>query len=103
MERDPVVIQYIDNCFSYNRFLVRVKDVEDLYPGENIVAWDWQGVDVKSESMGYGNKVDSIQYRSFETIKDNYAVVINDGGSGEAADLIAFKVIDDDIVLADPL
>jgi superfamily II DNA or RNA helicase len=100
MERDPVVIQYVDGCFSYNRFLVRVKDSAGLYPAENIMVWDWRGVDIRSEAMGYNNKADSIQSRSFEIIKDDYDVIVNDDGSGEAADLVAFKVIDDDIVIS---
>lgn len=100
MERDPVVIQYVDGCFSYNRFLVRVKDSFGLYPVENIVIRNWQGVDIRSESMGYESKADSVQYRSFEEIRDDYDVIINDDGSGEAADLVAFKVIDDEIVLS---
>ncbi|WP_290517533.1 DEAD/DEAH box helicase family protein [Alcanivorax sp.] len=100
MERDPVVIQYVDGCFSYNRFLVRVKDAVGLYPADNIVAWDWRDIDIRSESMGYENKADSIQYRSFEKFRDDYNVIINDDGSGEAADLVAFKVIDDEIVLS---
>lgn len=100
MERDPVVIQYVDGCFSYNRFLVRVKDAVGLYPAEDIVVWNWQDVDIRSESMGHENKTDSIQYRSFEVIRDDYDVIINDDGSGEAADLVAFKVIDDEIVLS---
>lgn len=100
MERDPVVVQYVDGCFSYNRFLVRVKEAIGLYPAEDIVVGNWVNVDIKSESMGYENKVDSIQYRSFEEIRDDYDVIINDDGSGEAADLVAFKVVDDEIVLS---
>lgn len=100
MERDPVVVQYIDGCFSYNRFLVRVKDSPGLYSADSILAWDWQGVDIKSESMGPECKRDSIQYRTFEFIFDDYEVIINDDGSGESADLVAFKVVDDEIVLS---
>lgn len=100
MERDPVVIQYVDGCFSYNRFLVRVKHDIGLFPAENITVWDWQDTDIRSESMGPDNKDDSIQYRSFQTIQGDYDVIINDDGSGEAADLVAFKVIDDEIVLS---
>ncbi len=100
MERDPVVIQYVDGCFSYNRFLVRVKHDVGLFPADNIAVWDWQGVDIRTESMGYENKPDSIQYRSFEVVQDDYDLIINDDGSGEAADLVAFKVIDDEIVLS---
>ncbi|RLP54974.1 MAG: DEAD/DEAH box helicase [Ketobacter sp.] len=99
MERDPVVIQYVDGCFSYNRFLVRIKEQIGLFPVENFSAGDWNGVDIKSESMGYHNKADSIQYRYFESVQNEYDLIINDDGSGEAADLVAFKVIDNEIIL----
>lgn len=99
MERDPVVIQYVDGCFSYNRFLVRVKEKVGLFPVENISTGDWKGVDIKSESMGPNKKPDSIQYRVFEAINDQYDLIINDDGPGEAADLVAFKVVGDEILL----
>jgi superfamily II DNA or RNA helicase len=100
MERDPVVIRYVDGCFSYNRFLVRVKEDIGLYSVEDIVVGDWRDVDIKSESMGYENKEDSIQYRSFDKIKNNYDIIINDDGSGEAADLVALKLVGDEIIIS---
>lgn len=99
MERDPIVIQYVDGAFSYNRFLVKIKEPVGLYPVEEVIVGDWQGIDIRSESMGYEQKCDSIQYKAFQSIRDEYDVVINDDGSGEAADLVAFKVLGDEIVL----
>lgn len=99
MISDPVVIYYSDSSFSYNAHLVVVNENIGLYSKEDIIPFDWSGVNIKKESMGYARVQDSIQWRYFQHISDDYDVVINDDGSGEAADLVALKVLDKEIVL----
>ncbi len=97
MNTDPVYVNYIDGSFSYNHFLIKVPDAIGQYPKEDLIVEDWSGIDIKSESMGKGRIKNTVQYRSFERIRDDYDVIINDDGSGEAADLVALKLTDDAI------
>ena len=99
MVSDPVFVYYADGAFSYYAHLVLVGNNIGLFPREEIIAHDWKGVDIRKESMGYRGEKDSIQANFFEFIEDDYDVIINDDGSGEAADLVALKVLDDEILL----
>jgi len=49
--------------------------------------------------MGYRQDERSIQWRYFKYICDEYDVIVNDDGAGEAADLVALKMLDDSILL----
>ena len=48
--------------------------------------------------MKQSGLTDTIQYRAFETIQDDFDVVFNDDGCGEAADLVALKDVDDETI-----
>ncbi len=99
MMLDPIFINYVDGSFSYNCYLVTVPDSIGLFLQEDIVADEWGGVDIKKESMGYDSDPESIQYHVFKSIINDYEIIINDDGSGEAADLVALKIVDKEIVL----
>ena len=99
MNTDPIYINYIDGSFSYNHFLIKVPDTIGQYNKEDLIIADWSDINIRSESMGKGRIKDTVQYRSFERIKDNYDVIINDDGSGEAADLVALKLTDEAIIM----
>lgn len=100
MEIDPVMIHYSDGSFSYNAHIVHVSPNIGLYDKDEIVAFDWNGTDVRLESMGYTRDPSSIQWRWYSEIKDNYDVIINDDGKGESADLVGLRIVDDCIVLS---
>lgn len=64
---------------------------------EKIVAWDWSGVDIRKESHNFradGRKdPDSIMYRVIRELrKDDYQVIFDDDGAGEAADIVTIKI-----------
>ena len=99
MEVDPVMIHYADGSFSYNAHIVHVSQDIGLFEREDIVGIDWTGTDIRKESMGYGKDQDSIQWRWFNEIEDDYDVIINDDGKGESADLIGLKISDNSIFL----
>lgn len=99
MNTDPIYINYIDGSFSYNHFLIKVPDTIGQYNKDDLVIADWDGINIRSESMGKGKIEDTVQYRAYERIKNDYDVIINDDGSGEAADLVAIKISDDAIKL----
>lgn len=99
MEIDPVIIQYADGSFSYNAHIVHVSQTIGLYERADIIAFNWQGTNILKESMGYDSDQESIQWRWFSEIQEDYDVIINDDGKGESADLVALKILDDSIVL----
>jgi hypothetical protein len=101
MLSDPVVIYYVGGSFSYNAQFIDVSDNIGLYPVDDIIPYDWatEEVDIKKESMGYERIGNTIQASYFRHIENDYDVIINDDNSGEAADLVALKVTDSEILL----
>jgi len=96
---DPVMIHYADGSFSYNAHIVHVGQNIGLFDRDEIVAFDWQETDIRKESMGYTQEQDSIQWRWFNEIQNDYDVIINDDGKGESADLVGLKILDDCVLL----
>ncbi|WP_129125931.1 DEAD/DEAH box helicase [Geomonas oryzae] len=96
---DPWIIQYANGSHSYNRFLIEIPETVGEFTADLIDRWDWSGVDIKKESMGKNRNAATVQWRAFEQIRDLYDVVVNDDGSGEAADLVGLNVTGDEIHL----
>jgi superfamily II DNA or RNA helicase len=101
MISDPVIVYYIGGSFSYNAQFVAVSDDIGLFSVDDILPYDWDGdgVNIRKESMGYGRESDTIQASCFRYIENDYDVIINDDGPGEAADLVALKATDSEILL----
>jgi hypothetical protein len=60
------------------------------------VVWDWTGVDLTKESQGKEKEEDSIQARLISTLKNgDFAMIIDDDGKGEAADVVTIKLVGD--------
>lgn len=68
---------------------------------EKIVPLDWTGINLKKESQGPNRDVDSIQAKTVEYIQGlrDWELVIDDDGSGEIADVVAFKVDGDNLII----
>lgn len=98
MTRDPFVILYADSSFSYNNFYVRASCIA-AYDKDTLTVEEWNGTNIRVESQGPERNSKSIQYLISEKIKDDFDVVFNDDGSGEAADLIAMREESRDSVL----
>lgn len=64
---------------------------------QNIIKWDWNGVDIHKESQGDYKEKDSIQYKVIETLKNDidYCVIFDDDNSGEIADVVGIKEKED--------
>ena len=72
------------------------------FPVTNIESIDWNGIDITKESMWKdgGLREDSIQFKTYKLLQDeNFDLIFNDDGSGEAADLIGIKEENDHIKL----
>ncbi|WP_334078552.1 DEAD/DEAH box helicase [Microbulbifer sp. M83] len=99
MVSDPVTVYYVDGAFSYNAQIVHVGENVGVYPKEEISPFDWEGTNIRCESMGCERDRSSVQWRYFDYIQSNYDVIINDDGPGESADLVGLKVLDNEILL----
>lgn len=99
MYLDPIFIYYADGSFSYNCYWVEVKDNIGIYDAESLSPVEWT-VDITKESMGANQNVDTIQHQTWQSIEEDYDIIINDDDSGEAADLVALKSLPDKIILS---
>ena len=69
------------------------------YDKELMRTYDWSGVDLSIESQDVERNPQSIQYKFAESIIDSFDYLIDDDGSGEIADLVGFKILNDKVVL----
>ena len=88
---DPLIFSYVDGSFSYNNVFVKVSENASLFALSGLNPIDWMGTDIRKESQGKERRIDSIQYRVIETIKNDYEIIFDDDSSGEAADIIALR------------
>ncbi|WP_319408759.1 DEAD/DEAH box helicase family protein [uncultured Desulfosarcina sp.] len=95
---DPFIIRYSDGTHSYNCYHIPVRLDAGMFPKDQLEIWDWDGIPLNQESMHKTGDADTIQYRAFEQIQDEYDLVFNDDGCGEAADLVAIKDMDDETI-----
>lgn len=68
---------------------------------ERLVALDWTGTDLRVESRGIPPRADSIQERMARVLleDDSWQVIFDDDRTGEAADLVAIKVENEELVV----
>ena len=97
-EWDPLVVMYADGSFSYNQFFVPAA-CPGMFPVEHLEVIDWDGVNMRKESQGKSREADSVQYRAIAQIIDDFEVIFDDDGSGEAADIVALRYAADDRVV----
>lgn len=72
-----------------------------LYDKNNLEVWDWIGVDISVESQTELRIANSVQYHTIQQIIDRYDVVFDDDGSGEVADIVAIKNLDNETLVVD--
>ncbi|WP_018141228.1 DEAD/DEAH box helicase [Thioalkalivibrio sp. ALJ7] len=96
---DPFIVRYADGTHSYNCYHIPILLEAGTYPKESLEAWDWAGIPLNRESMNRTGDQDTIQYRAFQHIEDEFDLIFNDDGHGEAADLVALKDTGDRIRL----
>lgn len=92
---DPVIIRYADGTYSYNCYHIPVPINAGEYPSDRVEAWDWGDIPLNRESIGKAGDQNTIQYHSYRAVEEEYDVIFNDDGNGEAGDLVCLKDIDD--------
>lgn len=96
-EEYPPKITYTDGSTLENTYYLEA-NIEGVpkFKEEELIIYDWSKTNIKKESQGIEKKIDTIQYKTIETIKPyNYDLIFDDDGSGEVADIIAIKFLDE--------
>lgn len=70
-----------------------------IYSKDELIAWNWDGVNLSNESQGVNpKKTDSIQYKVISKLKqEDYDIIYDDDYSGEIADVVTIKANSDKI------
>ena len=87
-------IWFADGSALTGNEYVQLKQIINVYPKDNILVWNWQGVSLEKESQHLSPKItDSIQFKVIEELKkDNYDIIYDDDYSGEIADVVTLKL-----------
>jgi hypothetical protein len=95
LRKDPFIVRYADGTSSYNCYHIPVDLGAGNFDPTRLEVWDWTGIPLNNESMGKDRDKETIQHRAFEYLKDDFDFIFNDDGSGEAADLICLRDVDE--------
>ncbi|PPU07743.1 DEAD/DEAH box helicase [Xanthomonas arboricola] len=98
LQKDPFIVRYSDGTYSYNCYHIPVNLDAGLYQRDKLEAWNWDGIELNKESMHKVGNQNTIQFRTYEQLKEEFDVIFNDDGHGEAADLVCLKDLDDNTI-----
>jgi len=88
----PPLIRFVDLTELDGNLLLSPQNPYDLsIPDGCFQSWDWTGTDIRKESIWKKNTVrkDSVQWAIAQKYaQDNFEIIYDDDGAGEAADLI---------------
>jgi hypothetical protein len=88
-------VRYADGTYSYNCYHIPTNLNAGRFPVARLESWPWKNVPLNKESMGKARATDTIQHHAFQRLKAEFDLVFNDDGSGEAADLVALRDVDE--------
>lgn len=95
----PPVIWFADGSSLEGCEYVKLPDnLLRPFPVERMTAIDWSGVDITKESQRAERLSGTVQHKLIELLQrdQSYQVIFDDDDKGEAADVVAIRVIDED-------
>lgn len=91
----PPVFWFADGSSLEGNTLIELNEVPTAIADNKVESWDWTGTNIRSESQGVTKQVDSIQRKVIEKlVAGDHEIVFDDDGSGEAADVVAIRVVE---------
>ncbi len=97
----PLLVRFADLSELDGNLLTKPEEARaPSFPEERFDVWDWDGVDVRKESIWRSGieRRNSIQARvAHHFVEAGYDIVFDDDGPGEAADLVCIKIDDSEI------
>jgi hypothetical protein len=92
--RNPPAIWFADGSSLEGNRYVELRNVPPLYDVAKIQTLDWAGVDLRKESQGKEKDQTSIQARMIRELRGgDYTVIFDDDSRGEAADIVAVRIV----------
>jgi hypothetical protein len=92
-------VWYADGSALTGNEYYELKQQIAIYPKDELISWNWDGVNLRNEAQGVQpKKVDSIQYKVIEQLKqEDFDIIYDDDYSGEIADVVTIKAHSDKI------
>jgi hypothetical protein len=93
--RNPPVIWFADGSSLSGNEFTELRIPQPLFARDEIETWDWTGTNITRESQGTEKDAETVQWKVIDELKRDERVdlVFDDDNPGEAADVIAIKVI----------
>jgi hypothetical protein len=92
--RNPPSIWFADGSSLEGNRYVELRRTPAMYDVARIQTLDWTGTDIHRESQGTEKDQASVQARMIRGLRARgYAVVFDDDSSGEAADIVAIRIV----------
>ena len=92
---NPPVVWFADGSSLEGNTYTELNSEPIAFADSKIEAWNWSGTNIRRESQGVTKDQESIQYKVIQKlIADDSEIVVNDDGSGEAADIVAVRVVE---------
>ena len=92
----PPVIWFADGSSLEGNQYAELRSLYPHYDAAKIQVWDWAGVDLRKESQSPERDQASIQARVIRELKTkDYAIIMDDDGKGELADVVAVRLTGD--------
>lgn len=102
LTKEPPKIWFVDGSSLEGNLYTELNKQSEPYHRAQIKTWDWigKGVDIKKESQGITKETDSIQYQVIKELgRNNYDIIFDDDGPGEAADVVCIRVNQERIIV----
>ncbi len=101
LDDKPLKIIFEGDRIIEEDFLFEYNSEISPFDSNNIEVWDWSKTDLKKESQRLEKRPDSIQRKVIEELlnEGSWEIVFDDDGSGEAADVVAIKVVDETLIV----
>jgi len=99
LTNNPPILWFADGS-SLEGCQLTTLPANDLLPynAERLEVVDWHGVNIRAESQGESKLPGTIQYKVIQLLQKStaYSVIFDDDGAGEAADVVAITLFEDD-------
>jgi len=93
LEQFEPKVWFADGSSLTGTYHVKLKQDISSFKPEELISWNWDGVDIRKEAQGVLPKIqDSIQFNVIERLLQlDYDIIYDDDYSGEIADIITIK------------
>lgn len=103
LKLQPPTLLFEDGSLMSDDRLLKV-NYQNVPPFDinKIIVWNWGGTDLSKESQTVTHLTDSIQYKVIRELLSSeidYDLIFDDDSSGEAADVLAFKLLGDKLII----